>query len=183
MSEAHEIQGFDPSTKLEIDKVGSPDVEAVNPRTDTEEAFEEARTALMQLAASNPDLATSLSRIVTAIATEAARSKRLTQSLLRATQGVDQGYKRTKPDAPERRGGRRNPGAFDPISIFAEHGEEGLRERLAGLSIEQLRDIIAEQGMDHDRLAMKWKDRTRLSDRIVERVLARSVKGEVFRSP
>lgn len=36
--------------------------------------------------------------------------------------------------------------------------------------------------MDHDRLAMKWKDPTRVIDRIVERVVARAAKGSAFRN-
>jgi len=35
--------------------------------------------------------------------------------------------------------------------------------------------------MDHDRLAMKWKDTTRVVERIIERVKTRSAKGDVFR--
>ena len=49
------------------------------------------------------------------------------------------------------------------------------------LDLEQLRDIVAEHGMDHDRLAMKWKDRQRVITRVVERVAARTAKGSAFR--
>jgi hypothetical protein len=49
------------------------------------------------------------------------------------------------------------------------------------LELEELRDIIAEHGMDADKLAMKWKDASRLVERIVERVGARSEKGSAFR--
>ncbi len=80
-----------------------------------------------------------------------------------------------------RRSNRRSPGVIDPFAVFTEGGEIGLRERLA-LSLEQLRDIVAEHGMDHDRLAMKWKDRQRVADRIVDRVAARMTKGSAFRS-
>ena len=37
--------------------------------------------------------------------------------------------------------------------------------------------------MDHDRLAMKWKDQERVIGRIVERVMARASKGSAFRGP
>ena len=80
------------------------------------------------------------------------------------------------------RGGRRPPGPFDPHSVYRE-GEEALRGRLRTCDIEQLKNIIAEHGMDHDRLAMKWKTTERLVDRIVETVVARAHKGDVFRSP
>jgi hypothetical protein len=46
-----------------------------------------------------------------------------------------------------------------------------------------LRDIVAEHGMDNDRLAMKWKDSARVIDRIVERVASRLAKGPAFRAP
>jgi hypothetical protein len=67
--------------------------------------------------------------------------------------------------------------------VYAEQGEATLRERLTELDLEQLRDIIAEHGMDTDRLAMKWRDRSRVVDRIVERVVDRAAKGDAFRSP
>jgi hypothetical protein len=43
--------------------------------------------------------------------------------------------------------------------------------------LEQLRDIVAEHGMDNERLAMKWKDPQRVIDRIVDRVASRAVRG------
>jgi hypothetical protein len=67
--------------------------------------------------------------------------------------------------------------------VFGEVGEDGLRARLGELSLDQLRDILAEHGMDNDRLAMRWKDPARVIDRIVERVAARLAKGSAFRAP
>ncbi len=80
-----------------------------------------------------------------------------------------------------RGGNRRKPGVIDPFAVFADSGESGLEERLMTLDLEQLRDIVAEHGMDHDRLAMKWKDRQRVITRVVERVAARTAKGSAFR--
>jgi hypothetical protein len=71
---------------------------------------------------------------------------------------------------------------IDPFAVFTDKGETGLRERLAALNLEQLRDIVAEHGMDHDRLAMKWRDSRRVIDRIVDRVAARTTKGSAFRN-
>jgi hypothetical protein len=48
-------------------------------------------------------------------------------------------------------GARRSPAALDPVSGYRE-GEEALRNRLRDLSLEQLRDIIAEYGMAPDKL-------------------------------
>jgi hypothetical protein len=67
-------------------------------------------------------------------------------------------------------------------AVMAESGEAGLRERLQALDLEQLRDIVAEHGMDHDRLALRWKDAGRVVDRIVEKVNGRNNKGSAFRT-
>jgi hypothetical protein len=66
--------------------------------------------------------------------------------------------------------------------VFADSGESGLRDRLTALNLEQLRDIVAEHGMDHDRLAMKWKDSERVMERVIDRVTSRASKGSAFRS-
>ena len=76
---------------------------------------------------------------------------------------------------------RRAPGVFDPFAVFYEGGSEGLRTRLDALGLEQLRDIVAEHGMDNDRLAMRWKTRDRVISRIIDRVEARAAKGSAFR--
>ena len=65
--------------------------------------------------------------------------------------------------------------------VYRDGGDDGLRGKLASLSVYELKDIIAEHGMDCDKLAMRWKTATRLQDRIVERVIARESKGDAFR--
>jgi hypothetical protein len=55
-----------------------------------------------------------------------------------------------------------------------------LRQSLAPLNLEQLKDIIADYGMDPSKLAMKWKTPKRIIDRIVEVSLGRAAKGDVF---
>lgn len=80
-----------------------------------------------------------------------------------------------------RRKGRRPPGPLDPFVVY--QGEpEALHGRLDALTLDQLKDIVAEHGMDHARLAMKWKDKGRLVDLIESVVKARSKKGDAFRS-
>jgi hypothetical protein len=69
---------------------------------------------------------------------------------------------------------------LDPFDAAAE-GEQALRQALAGLDVEQLKDIVAEQGMDPANLALKWKRNDRLVDLIVTTVNQRSRKGEAFR--
>lgn len=77
---------------------------------------------------------------------------------------------------------RRTPGILDPFEVFRQ-GEEALRARLEGLDIEQLKDIVAEHGMDRSKLAMKWKTKDRLVSLIVSTVASRARKGEAFREP
>jgi len=78
--------------------------------------------------------------------------------------------------------GRRAPGPWDPYIVYAEVGEEGLKDRLSQLELEQLRDIIAEHVMNTDGLAMRWTKAERVVGRIVERVVDRAAKGDAFRS-
>jgi hypothetical protein len=94
-----------------------------------------------------------------------------------------------EPDAPpaastaavaKRRGGRRPPGALDPFAA-AQEGEGALRARLGELSLDQLKDVVAEHGMDPSKLAMKWKKPDRVADLIVSTVRERMEKGDAFR--
>lgn len=82
---------------------------------------------------------------------------------------------------PPRKGGRRTPAILDPLGL-ARQGEDVLRKELSVLDIEQLRDVVAQYGMDPGKLVMKWKDTARISDRIVELSIARSTKGDAFRA-
>ena len=82
---------------------------------------------------------------------------------------------------PKRKGGRRTPAIFDPVDL-ARRGEDALRTDLANLNLEQLRDIVAQYGMDPGKLVMKWRDVERVVDKIVELSVARAKKGDAFRS-
>lgn len=130
--------------------------------------------ALADLAQSRPELAEALAGLMVAIAAEAGRTARFASALEAVLNPAGE-------RAAPRRTGRRPKGPFDPFAVYAETGEAGLRERLGPLDLEALRDIVAEHGMDHDRLAMKWKDTGRVIDRILERVAARTAKGSAFR--
>lgn len=81
--------------------------------------------------------------------------------------------------APRR--SRRDRGPVDPFVLYDEGGETQLRQGLSDLTLEQLRDVLAEHRLDQDRLAMRWKDRERIINRIVERVTERAIKGWAFR--
>lgn len=87
-----------------------------------------------------------------------------------------------KPDGDtKRKGGRRTPAVLDPVDL-AKNGEANLRRGLSGLDLEQLLDVVAQYGMDPGKLVMKWKDRERVIDRIVELALGRATKGDAFRA-
>jgi hypothetical protein len=123
------------------------------------------------------DLARTLARLVTAVAGEAERNTRLAKALYAAI-AVPEDSETDHSKRPHRRAS----GVLDPFAVYSDAGEDGLRARLGELSLDQLRDIVAEHGMDNDRLAMRWKDPTRVIDRIVERVTTRLTKGSAFRA-
>lgn len=81
---------------------------------------------------------------------------------------------------PIRPANRRDLAVLDPISLI-EEGEEFLTVRLHTLTDKQLKDIIADYGMDPARLAMKWKDRERLINLIIDVSGRRASKGDAFR--
>lgn len=75
---------------------------------------------------------------------------------------------------------RRPPALLDPVAL-ATQGEGVLRDHLTELNLEQLKDIVAEYGMDPQHLAMKWRNPERIIDRIVEVSVSRAHKGDAFR--
>lgn len=141
-----------------------------------EQIGEEATEALLKLGETRPDLAVMLTKLVAAVAEEASRTSRFANKLQSALASS------TEVEAPSpRRARRRQQGVIDPFAVYGEVGESGLRERLRELDLEQLRDIVAQHGMDHDRLAMKWKNPERVIARITEKVSSRVSKGSAFR--
>jgi hypothetical protein len=83
-------------------------------------------------------------------------------------------------DNTKRAGNRRAAAVLDPIHL-AKQGEDVLRRALQRLDIEQLRDVVAEYGMDTGKLVMKWRSADRIADRIVELARQRAQKGSAFR--
>lgn len=139
-------------------------------------AVQRVGDALLVLGQSRPELAFKLANLTTSVITEAGRTARFANAVETALASSP-----TTPSATPRRTGRRAAGAIDPFAVYGHEGEAGLRDQLSALDLEQLRDIVAQHGMDHDRLAMKWKDPARVIDRIVEKVTTRSAKGSAFR--
>jgi hypothetical protein len=82
--------------------------------------------------------------------------------------------------AAPRKGGRRAPAALDPFAVYTQ-SEPALRARLGELSVDQLKDVVAEHGMDPSKLAMRWKTPGKLIDLIATTVRDRSEKGDAFR--
>jgi len=87
--------------------------------------------------------------------------------------------RRARPTEYKRPSNRRTPSVLDPVQL-ARDGESALREALAKLDIEQLRDVVADYGMDPGKLVMKWRDVDRIADRIVEVARGRAQKGSAF---
>lgn len=81
---------------------------------------------------------------------------------------------------PKRPSNRRPPAVLDPVRL-ARQGEDLLRSELAKLDIEQLRDVVADYGMDTGKLVLKWRDPERILQRIIEVARGRAQKGSAFR--
>lgn len=118
-----------------------------------------------------------LNNVVRVIAEQAERNPEFASRIQEAL-GVKE-----KPARPPRgrAANRRAPAILDPVEL-ARQGEPILRERLGKLTLDQLKDVVAEYGMDPSKLVLKWKTPERIIDRIVEVSLARCRKGEGFLS-
>lgn len=74
----------------------------------------------------------------------------------------------------------RNPAIINPLELL-EKDESLLLAQLKELTLEQLKDIVAEYGMDNSKLAIKWKSAERLINLIVDTSRRRCTKGDAFR--
>ena len=91
---------------------------------------------------------------------------------------TDEEFDSASREKPIRRN-RRNPARLDPF-VLLKDGETALLEGLRGLSVEELKDIIAAYGMDPTKLAMKWKSREKLEQHIIEVTIRKSGQGDAF---
>lgn len=80
----------------------------------------------------------------------------------------------------KRSGNRRDKAVLDPI-LLAEEGKLS-KDVLEPLTDKELKDIIADYAMDPSKLAMKWKDRDRVIQLIIDTAQRRAAKGDAFRS-
>ncbi|MCY4356203.1 MAG: hypothetical protein OXD01_01630 [Gammaproteobacteria bacterium] len=109
-----------------------------------------------------------LQDLIQTVIEEAKRSPEFTKHLKAAIKSMEGSGKRRRKDA-----------TLDPILLVRE-GENVLRSKLESLTLDQLKDIVAQYGMDPDKLAMKWKNNERIIDRIIQYSVQRSKKGEAF---
>lgn len=116
--------------------------------------------------------------VIKIIAAYAHRDPKFLADLERA---LEVAPKRQQPASTRGRSNRRPPAVVDPFEVLRINGVEGLRDQLAALSLDQLRDIVAEYRVEPYTLAMKWKTRSRVIDLIVDTIEQRSRKGEAFR--
>ncbi|AZZ81229.1 hypothetical protein [Gordonia alkanivorans] len=146
--------------------------------------------ALAQLDAKNPQAAQLIAGLVTVIIAEAERSSRFASALtgvVDALRPVDIALDGAPVEAPRKRAAApkkqvtRQPGAFDPFVVYREGGGQELSARLGELTLDQLRDIIAEQELDTRKETSRKRKPEVLVSWIVERVEASENKGSVFR--
>lgn len=131
-----------------------------------------------------------LNRLTKVVLEEAARNPQFKTALNDAL-GISTSKKQTSDEKSTGAGtsgeikrgkNRRPPAVLDPVQLVRS-GEQVLRSNLEKLTLDQLRDIVAEYGMDPSRLVMKWNTPERVIDRIVEISIARAHKGDAFRKP
>ena len=80
---------------------------------------------------------------------------------------------------PPKRKNRRSPAKLDPFALL-EQGEEKLLSALKDLTIDELKDVISANGMDTSKLALKWKDHSRLEKHIIDATKRKSARGQAF---
>ncbi|MGB9992427.1 hypothetical protein [Pseudoduganella rhizocola] len=119
-------------------------------------------------------------QIVDALISLDDRSRGATQAPSGKENSVDGGDAKVTGETNKRPSNRRAPAVLDPV-LLAREGEQQLKDALLLLNLDQLRDIVAEYGMDHGGLVMKWKTPDRVTERIVEVALQRARKGDAFR--
>lgn len=87
---------------------------------------------------------------------------------------------KVKDSSGKRASNRRDKAVLDPIKL-AEDDRLSV-EVLSPLSEKELKDIIADYGMDPSKLAMKWKNKDRLIQLILDTSFRRASKGDAFRT-
>lgn len=153
-------------------------------------AVKETEGSLLRLFDTNPQAGALLNAVLRVVAEEAARTPRFAKALVAAAQSViggdDTDVAAVAPAPRKRAPARRakvvrQPGAFDPFVVYRESGPQDLERQLTGLTVEQLRDIIAEQEIDTHKETGRKRNQKVLVEWTVERVRALAEKGSAFR--
>jgi hypothetical protein len=113
---------------------------------------------------------------------EAALTDALSSTAAKRKASKEDGTGQSDHGEPKRGKNRRAPAVLDPVQVVRD-GEPALRDALGKLSLDELRNIVAEYGMDPGRLVMKWATPERVIERIVEMSITRAHKGNAFRKP
>lgn len=114
------------------------------------------------------------------IIAEAEENPKFASELSNVFGSEDLDYKPKNAKIKRNSSSRRDKAVLDPIKLAEE--EKLTIEVLEPLSEKELKDIIADYGMDSSKLAMKWKDKSRLVQLILDTSFRRASKGDAFRS-
>lgn len=68
----------------------------------------------------------------------------------------------------------------DLFEILSKEGEQSLHQKLDSMDLNQLKNIVRKYSLDSSKLAEKWKRKERLVKFIVDRIVSRNAKGQVF---
>lgn len=122
-----------------------------------------------------------LEALLTAVLEEAERNPGFAARLEAAISGtVEAGEALARPPTKRSATKRADP-AIDVLALAAR-GEAALRDALASLTVDQLKDIVAAHALDRTGKALRWKTRARLIDLIVTEATNRMRKGGAFLS-
>lgn len=110
---------------------------------------------------------------------EAEKNEEFSESLSRIFNN-ETPEKKTKGNTGEKRASnRRDKAVLDPIKLAED--SELTADMLSHLTEKELKDIVADYGMDPSKLAMKWSDKERLIQLILDTSFRRASKGDAFR--
>ncbi|MCZ4080291.1 hypothetical protein O1W68_20290 [Rhodococcus sp. H36-A4] len=145
--------------------------------------------ALLKVAAVDPVASQVLSSLFRVLADEAARTPRFAKALSAALVVTSETPDSAAVPAPPKPARRlpskakvaRQPGVFDPFDVLRHSGEQALTEKLSTLTIDQLRDIIAEQEIDTHKESGRKRKAEVLVAWTFDRVKALASKGSAFR--
>lgn len=86
----------------------------------------------------------------------------------------------TEASDEKKRRNRRDPAVLNPFDMIP-NDETKLVECLNGLTVEELKDIIAQFGLDPTNRSLQWRKKERLIQGILEATHRKVAKGNAFR--